>query len=352
MRICLVIFSLLLPFLQVAGQDLIEKYVVDQQAKINALHFDFDKPDSGFVKLEGEQNNYGSGYERDSTAAIMYQLFNFSFDYLIKEYTTEKPMGADTMLFQKQTTLNGNSGYLVKLYYKKGDYYALNFIYSYKDYGTIKMIGAYPESEDRAMYPKMLKSFGTLRLKKEEEVNPLSFKQQYNKCSQIMNGVDIEDTSFFTLKYKMLDCLIGSKAPDFSAKALDGMMLTLANLRGQVVVINFWNTGCKPCIAEMPALNEIVQMYKGKNVTFISMAPEKDEELIRTFLKKRPFDFIPVANAKELIVEAFLTEQIYPYTMIIDKSGNVKKIIIGAAPEKEKTFKSILPHIDESLSKK
>jgi hypothetical protein len=82
------------------------------------------------------------------------------------------------------------------------------------------------------------------------------------------------------------------------------------------------------------------------------MAPEKDEELIRTFLKKRPFDFIPVANAKELIVEAFLTEQIYPYTMIIDKSGNVKKIIIGAAPEKEKTFKSILPHIDESLSKK
>jgi thiol-disulfide isomerase/thioredoxin len=179
-----------------------------------------------------------------------------------------------------------------------------------------------------------------------------TYKEQYTKCSQIMNGVNIEDTSYFTQKYKMLDCLIGSNAPKFSVKALDGKILALTKLKGQVVVINFWNTGCKPCIVEMPALNEIVQMYKNKNVTFISIAPEEDEELIRTFLKRRPFNFIPVANARKLIIEDFITEQMYPYTMIIDKNGIVKKIILGGSEDKEKTFRSILPHIDESLSKK
>ncbi|MFD3002636.1 TlpA family protein disulfide reductase [Pontibacter toksunensis] len=178
-----------------------------------------------------------------------------------------------------------------------------------------------------------------------------TYKEQYTKCSQIMNGVDVEDPNFFTQKYKMLDCLIGSNAPDFSVKALDGETLALKNLKGQVVVINVWNTGCKPCIAEMPALNEIVQMYQDKNVTFISIAPEEDEELIRTFLQKRPFNFTPVANARKAIIEDFITEQIYPYTMIIDKNGIVKKIILGGSEDKEKTFKSILPHIDESLSK-
>jgi peroxiredoxin len=176
-----------------------------------------------------------------------------------------------------------------------------------------------------------------------------TFKEQYTSCSQLMNGVDIEDTSYFTQKYKMLDCLIGSDAPDFRVKALDGKTISLADLKGKVVVINFWNTGCRPCIAEMPALNEIVQMYRGKNVAFISIAPEADEELIRTFLKKRPFDFIPVANARKLIIEDFKTEEIYPYTMIIDKDGKVKKILLGAIEDKEKTFKRILPHIDRSL---
>ncbi|GEO04951.1 hypothetical protein AAE02nite_26150 [Adhaeribacter aerolatus] len=100
----------------------------------------------------------------------------------------------------------------------------------------------------------------------------------------------------------------------------------------------------------MPALNVIVERYKGKNVTFLSIAPE-EEEIIRTFLKKRSFHFIPVANARKLIIEDFITEQMYPYTMIIDKNGIIKKIILGGSEDKEKTFSSILPHIDESLAK-
>lgn len=177
-----------------------------------------------------------------------------------------------------------------------------------------------------------------------------TYQEQYTKCSQIMKGVKIEDARFFTQKYKMLDCLIGTNAPNFRVQALDGKILSLPNLKGQVVVINFWNTGCKPCIAEMPALNEIEQMYKSKNVTFLSIAPE-EAELIKTFLEKRPFHFIPVANARKLIIEEFKTEQIYPYTMIIDQNGKVKKIILGGSEDKEKTFSSILPHIDESLAK-
>jgi len=178
-----------------------------------------------------------------------------------------------------------------------------------------------------------------------------TYKEQYMKCSEIMKGIGIQDTSFFTQKIKMYDCLIGSNAPNFSVKALNGQMLELSKLKGQVVVVNFWNTGCKPCISEMPTLNEIAEKYKDKNVTFISIAPEEDD-LIRAFLNKRSFNFIPVANARKLIVEDFLTESMYPYSMIIDKNGKVRKILLGGTDNKEKTFKQFLPSIDECLSQK
>jgi peroxiredoxin len=145
--------------------------------------------------------------------------------------------------------------------------------------------------------------------------------------------------------------MIGSNAPDFKVKSISGQSIELSKLKGQVIVLNFWNTGCKPCIAEMPALNEIVQKYKGKDISFISFAPE-GEERIREFLKQRRFDFMAVANVDRVIKEDFLTDSIYPYTMIIDKKGKVKKILLGGVEDKEKTFKRILPSIDECLAEK
>src|ERR687893_223477 len=67
-----------------------------------------------------------------------------------------------------------------------------------------------------------------------------------------------------------------SAAPAFSLTSMDGKKFELASLRGKVVVINFWFTGCPPCIEEMPKLNELVEKFKDKDVVFI--APTWDNE--------------------------------------------------------------------------
>ncbi|GEO04950.1 hypothetical protein AAE02nite_26140 [Adhaeribacter aerolatus] len=69
----------------------------------------------------------------------------------------------------------------------------------------------------------------------EESVKAQTYKEQYTKCYQLMNGVNMQDTSYFTQKLKMLDCLIGSNAPSFSVKALDGKILTLPKLKGRLL---------------------------------------------------------------------------------------------------------------------
>jgi len=61
---------------------------------------------------------------------------------------------------------------------------------------------------------------------------------------------------------------VGSDAPDFSAVDMNGNSYSLGILKGKVVVINFWFVECKPCVIEMPELNEIVEKYKSEEVVF------------------------------------------------------------------------------------
>jgi peroxiredoxin len=142
----------------------------------------------------------------------------------------------------------------------------------------------------------------------------------------------------------------GANAPDFTIKTLEGKILSLSKLKGNVIVINFWNTQCRPCIAEIPALNEIVAMYQGQNVTFIS-ATYESEQKARDFIGKHPFQFQNAGDAEEIIVNEFLTNDIYPYSMIIDKQGKVSKVMVGGSLEREDTFQQFLPSINECLAK-
>ncbi len=61
---------------------------------------------------------------------------------------------------------------------------------------------------------------------------------------------------------QVIQNLIGCKAPDFNVKKNDGESLKLNDLKGKVVVINFWFEACPPCIAELPALNQLREDYE------------------------------------------------------------------------------------------
>jgi peroxiredoxin len=115
-------------------------------------------------------------------------------------------------------------------------------------------------------------------------------------------------------------------APAFNVMSLDGQPFDLISLRGKVVVLDFWVTGCAPCVEELPKLNSLVDEFKNKDVVFI--APTWDKEpLLRTFLKEYPFKFHIIPDAKDLVLEACTDgagSVIVPTRLVIDKNGKVE----------------------------
>ncbi|PCH98896.1 MAG: hypothetical protein COB85_00930, partial [Bacteroidetes bacterium] len=121
--------------------------------------------------------------------------------------------------------------------------------------------------------------------------------------------------------------LIGKRVPDFSMKDINGNLISSNDTKGKVVVLNFWFAACKPCIKEIPELNEVYEKYKADtNVVFASITFDKLDR-VTTFLKKYPIQYPVVADAKD-ICNVFKTTG-YPTNIVIDKKGNYFEYITG-----------------------
>ena len=130
---------------------------------------------------------------------------------------------------------------------------------------------------------------------------------------------------------------VKSDAPAFNVTSLDGKQFDLASLRGKVVVMDFWFTGCPPCLEELPKLNSLVDEFKDQDVVFI--APTWDKEpILRTFLKEHPFKYHIIPGANALVLEACRDGQgnvIVPVHMVIDRDGKIEVKSDGALTTKE-----------------
>lgn len=128
-------------------------------------------------------------------------------------------------------------------------------------------------------------------------------------------------------------------APAFSLTSLDGRKFELAALRGKVVVLNFWFTGCQPCIEEMPKLNELVDRFKDQDVVFL--APSLDNEAtLSAFLKGRAFKYQIIPNAGNMIIITYSdgTENVtFPTHLVIDREGKIDMRFSGGLITKEGT---------------
>lgn len=114
--------------------------------------------------------------------------------------------------------------------------------------------------------------------------------------------------------------LKGQQAPAFSLKDIKGNSYNLSQLKGKVVVLNFWFINCKPCQQEIPDLNEMVNEYKGKEVIFLGIALDEKKDL-EIFLKKSPFNYQIIPDG-ESVAESYHVVS-YPAHFVIDKKGKV-----------------------------
>ena len=121
---------------------------------------------------------------------------------------------------------------------------------------------------------------------------------------------------------------VGLQVPDLSIETLEGEILNLGDLRGEIVVINSWQTACSPCIAEMPSLNDLVEKYASDRVIFLAVADNTPTEL-DGFLKNHKFDY-RITLASDKTKEAL--GQVFPRHVIIDARGVVVYNQTGGSP--------------------
>jgi peroxiredoxin len=121
-------------------------------------------------------------------------------------------------------------------------------------------------------------------------------------------------------------------APAFTLTSVEGEKLDLSVLRVKVVVLNFWFTGCEPCVAEFSKLNGLVNKFKSKGVVFI--APTLDNEAtLKPFLKGHRFKYHVVPNAGGLIVSTYSDGSgnvVFPTHIVIDREGKIDTRLTGA----------------------
>ena len=120
--------------------------------------------------------------------------------------------------------------------------------------------------------------------------------------------------------------LVGGPAPDFTVQDAD-RKVTLHDLRGRVVVLNFWATWCPPCIDEMPSLVRMQSDFKDR-VVVLAVSVDEDERSYRTFLKKNNVDLLTVRDPQQKSNELYGTFK-FPETYIIDRQGVVQRKFIG-----------------------
>jgi thiol-disulfide isomerase/thioredoxin len=144
-----------------------------------------------------------------------------------------------------------------------------------------------------------------------------------------------------------LEALKGKPAPDFTLNTLDGGKVHLADLKGKVVVLDFWATWCGPCRAALPLVNEAASSRKDKGVVFYAVNQQEDADQIRAFLKKADLN-PPVALDAEGAAATLYGVQGIPQTVIIDKAGNIADIHVGYSPAIKET---IGKQLDELLAK-
>ena len=122
--------------------------------------------------------------------------------------------------------------------------------------------------------------------------------------------------------------LAGSKAPDFEFQ-LDAKPAKLADLRGRVVVLNFWATWCPPCVEEMPSLERLHQQMGARGVVVLGVSVDEDQEAYERFLREWKITFPTYRDPSKKIAAAYETFM-YPETYIIGADGRVARKIIGA----------------------
>ena len=126
-------------------------------------------------------------------------------------------------------------------------------------------------------------------------------------------------------------------APTFTLASRAGQDVSLAQYKGQVVMLNFWASWCGPCRQEMPLLESIYKKYNKMGFTLLGVNVEPDSNAANDWLKATPVSF-PILYDRDSKVSKLYDVGGMPSTVIIDRSGKVRVLHRGYKPGDENEY--------------
>ena len=138
---------------------------------------------------------------------------------------------------------------------------------------------------------------------------------------------------------------VGEPAPDFQLENLAGQSISISDLQGKPVLLNFWATWCPPCRAEMPYLQQIYEEWSDKGLVLLAIDIGEGPSQIKEFLETNNLSLPVLLDSDKSVAQRYNITGI-PATFFIDKDGTIQVKIIGAFPNKtaiEKNLNKIMP---------
>ncbi|MCK4273426.1 MAG: redoxin domain-containing protein [Dehalococcoidales bacterium] len=136
---------------------------------------------------------------------------------------------------------------------------------------------------------------------------------------------------------------LGRVAPDFQLQKPDGQTISLVELRGRPVIINFWATWCGPCRMEMPALQEVYEDREWAERGLIILAVNLGESAsaVRKFMEANRLSFTVLLDTEQEVGMMYNISAI-PTTYFVDNDGIIRHIKMGAFRERSEIDRSLL----------
>ena len=126
----------------------------------------------------------------------------------------------------------------------------------------------------------------------------------------------------------------GFLAPEFELTSLDDDTVTLSDLRGKVVLLNFWASWCPPCRSEMPAMQKIYTAFGPDEFVILAVNNLQQDGLAEAqkFIAERNLTFPTLLDTDGQVSAAYQIRSL-PTSFFIDQEGLIREIVIGAMPE-------------------